>query len=141
MKHFYLYTIAATVALLVSGFAYYFLAPQNWGAGELVLDFHLWVGAFFAVYLSFAIPKHIKEAKVRASRPVFVTLSYLMLLFFGATLISGLAHFIPYLSYYFTPVYYQFETYDLISNIHLVSVSLLILLFVLHLSIKHKESK
>ena len=141
MKNFYLYTIALSVVLLVSGFTYYFLAPFNWGAGELVMNFHLWIGVLFTIYLIYAVPKHIKEAKERTNRLDFIRLSYLMMFFFGVTLVSGLAHFIPYISYYFTPVYYQFETYDALSNIHLISVSILTVFFVLHLSIKHKETK
>ena len=141
MKNFYLFTITLTVVLLVSGFTYYFLAPQNWGAGEFVLHFHLWVGVLFSFYLIYAIPMHIKETKKRASSAVFIKLSYAMMIFFGITLISGLAHFIPYISYNFSPIYYQFETYDAISTIHLISASVLTLLFALHLSIKHKENK
>ena len=141
MKRFYLYSITVTVAMLISGFTYYFLAPRNWGAGELVLNFHLWIGVLFTIYLIYAVPKHIKEAKERTNRTGFIRLSYLMMFFFGLTLVSGLAHFLPYISYYFTPIYYQFETYDVISNIHLISASILTLLFVSHLSIKHKETK
>lgn len=141
MKRFYLYSIAVTVAMLISGFTYYFLAPQNWGAGELVLNFHLWIGVLFTIYLIYAVPKHIKETKERTNRTGFIRLSYLMMFFFGLTIVSGLAHFIPYVSYYFTPIYYQFETYDIISNIHLISASILTVLFTLHLSIKHKETR
>lgn len=141
MKNFHLYTIALTVIMIISGFAYYFLAPQNWGAGELVLDFHLWVGVAFTIYLLFAIPKHIKKSAKKVSSTTFTKLSYLVLLFFGVVLVSGLAHFIPYISYFFKPIYYQFETYDLISTIHLFSAVILTLLFMLHLSTNHKESK
>ncbi|BCD68708.1 hypothetical protein NitYY0918_C1625 [Nitratiruptor sp. YY09-18] len=55
--------------------------------------------------------------------------------------VSGLAHFIPYLSYFFKPIYYRFETYDFISNIHLIIAVFFTLLFVLHLSFKHKDNR
>lgn len=141
MKNFSLYTIAITIVLLLSGFAYYFAAPLNWGAAELILDFHLWIGVLFSVYLIYAIPKHIKSCKTRANRTVFIKLSYLMMLIFTATLLSGLAHFIPYISYFIKPIYYRFETYDVISNIHLICASILTILFILHLSIKHKGNR
>ena len=141
MKNFSLCTIAVTVVMLTSGFSYYFLAPLNWGAGELVLDFHLWLGALFTIYLLYAVPVHIKKAQPKANNPSFVKLSYAMLVFFIVTLLTGLAHFIPYVSYYFTPVYYQFETYDLISSTHLAVATILIFLFATHLLIKHKEDK
>ncbi|GEM_PF-4517039 len=141
MKYFALISVAVTTCLLASGFAYYFLAPLNWGAGELVMHFHLWIGLFFALYLGYAVPKHIKSNKAKCNRPLFVNTAYLLLWIFLITLASGLVHFIPYVSYFFTPVYYRFETYDLISLIHLAAAVGVTLLFIIHLSMVKKERK
>jgi len=141
MKNFTLYTISLTLILFVSGVAYYFLAPFNWGAGELVMHFHLWVGVGFTLYLMYAIPKHIKSAKAKATNAKFTKLSYGMLAVFALTLLSGLLHFFPYISYFVKkPFYYRFETYQLISNIHFILAILLIVLFILHLSLKHRNN-
>jgi hypothetical protein len=141
MKHFAHILVALTTCLLASGFVYYFLAPLNWGAGELIMHFHLWIGLLFALYLGYAIPKHIKSKKAKCNRKVFVYISYLLSGVFFITIASGLMHFIPYISYFFQPLYYRFETYDLISFIHLVSAVVVTLLFVVHLYYNKKECK
>ncbi|BCD61156.1 MULTISPECIES: hypothetical protein [unclassified Nitratiruptor] len=141
MKNYALYTIAIAVVMLVSGFVYYFAAPLNWSAAETILNIHLWLGVLFVFYLLYTLPKHIKTAKLRANSSSFVNLSYFMVALLIVLFVSGLAHFIPYLSYFFKPLYYRFETYDFISNIHLIIAVFFTLLFVLHLSFKHKDNR
>jgi amino acid transporter len=141
MKFFAYIIISATVLLLASGFMYYFLAPLNWGAGEIIMHIHLWLGLFFSFYLLFGIPKHRKDNSSKVKHKNFNILSYLLMGAMFLLLLSGILHFIPYISYFFTPVYYQFNTYELISKIHLICAIFVSLLFVLHLSINFKKAK
>jgi len=139
MKNFANLILIVTTCLLLSGFAYYFFAPLNWGAGELILHFHLWVGFIFTIYFIGAIVKHIKNHKNSCNNSKFVKVAYLLLGFYSILLLSGLAHFIPYISYIFNPLYYRFETYDLLSNIHLIFAIVVTIFLILHLIIKPKE--
>ena len=139
MKQFALFTISATLLLIASGYVYYFLAPLNWGAGEIIMHIHLWLGVLFSFYLVFAIPLHVKDNNSKVKRKDFKLLSYVLMASIGFTLFSGILHFIPYISYFFTPIYYQFDTYDNISKIHLVFATLTSILFLLHLSLHYKK--
>lgn len=141
MKNYALITISAILVLLMSGFSYYFLAPQNWGAGELILNFHLWFGLIFFFYIAYTIRLHIKEKKDIKCDKKFTIFAYLLLFAFTSVTISGLVHFVPYLSYFFKPIYYRFETYDFISTLHLISATVLLILLASHLSIKIKGRK
>ena len=139
MKKFAQISLSTTVILAVSGFVYYFLAPYNWGAGEYIMHFHLWTGFLFLCYFFFNIIRHIKENNIKIKNKIFKRVAYGLLIIFSTTLISGFLHFIPYISYFITPIFYQFETYDLISNIHLYSSILLIILFISHILILPKK--
>jgi hypothetical protein len=142
MKYFAQTTLSTTAILAISGFVYYLLAPLNWGAGEYIMHFHLWLGIGFVFYFIFNITKHIKQNSIKIQNNMFKKVAYILLAIFSITLISGFLHFIPYISYFFTPIYYRFETYDFISNIHLGSSILLIALFFIHiLLMPSKENK
>jgi thiosulfate reductase cytochrome b subunit len=141
MRFFAHITISTTILLLASGFVYYFLAPLNWGAGEVIMHIHLWLGLFFSIYLLFGIPKHIKDNYSKVKYKKFNILSYLLMGGIFLLLLSGILHFIPYISYFFTPIYYQFDTYELISKIHLICAIFVSLFFVLHLSMNFKKAK
>ena len=133
MKYFAQTTLTTTAILAISGFVYYLFAPYNWGAGEYIMHFHLWLGVGFALYFIFNIIKHIKQNNIKIQNKIFKKVAYILLTIFSTTLVSGLLHFFPYISYFFTPIYYQFETYDFISMIHLSSSILLIGLFFFHI--------
>jgi len=141
MKLFVPITLVSSILLITSGFVYYLFASYNWGAGEIFMHIHLWLGLFFSFYLVYAIPKHIKNniSKVKLNNFKFV--SYSLMGFMFIVLFSGILHFIPYFSYFFTPIYYQFDTYNFISKVHLIFASLVSIFLTIHLSLHFKKAK
>ena len=140
MKIFASLVLTITAVLFITGFAYYLFAPYNWGAGEIILHVHLWIGAIYFAYVIFAIANHVKtHYRGCANSNAFKMRSYALLLFYLFALISGFTHFIPYISYFFKPIYYEFETYDMLSNIHLYASILAIIFLATHILFKPKE--
>ena len=140
MKSFVPITLVSTILLITSGFVYYLFASYNWGAGEIFMHIHLWLGLFFSFYLIYAIPKHIKSNTSKVKLNNFKFVSYSLMGFLSIVLFSGILHFIPYFSYFFTPIYYQFDTYELISKVHLTFASLVSIFFIVHLSLHFKKA-
>ena len=141
MRYFANIVLSATTILAITGLIYYFLAPLNWGAGEYIMHLHLWLGFVFMGYFIFNIPKHIQTNIKKINNPMFKYVAYSLLTAFTITLISGFLHFIPYVSYFFKPVYYRFETYDFISFIHLISAVLVIVLVISHILLSPLKDK
>ncbi len=133
MRYFPHISIGGITFLFFSGLSYYLFASFNWGAGEIVMHIHLWFGFFFAIYILLSVPKHYKNNKAKCKDKVFIYVSYLLVGTLGISLISGLVHFVPYISYFIQPIYYQFETYDIVSLIHLLSAILTSVLLIRHL--------
>ena len=141
MKLFVPITLVSTILLITSGFVYYLFASYNWGAGEIFMHLHLWLGLFFSFYIIYALPRHIKNNTSKVKLNNFKFVSYSLMGFLSITLFSGILHFIPYFSYFFTPIYYQFDTYNLISKVHLIFASLVSIFFIVHLSLHFKKVK
>lgn len=139
MRHFALISVAVTTIMMISGFVYFSLASFNWGAGEIIMHVHLWLGLFFTLYLCCAVPLHIRNNRSKIKNLNFSRYSYVFGGVFSIVLLTGITHFVPYISYFFSPIYYQFETYEWVSFVHMVSAVMLAGFFVLHLTLNFKE--
>ena len=132
--------VSATLLLLISGLAYYFAAPLNWGAGEAVLLGHMYVGVAFALYMILALPIHYRTHVQRIRNRAFLANSWSLTLLLLLVVLSGAAHFLPYLSYFTDKVfYYRFETYDLLSAIHLLSAAAMGAALIMHLNLSYSK--
>jgi len=136
-KKYSLIIIVSSITLFLSGLAYYLLAPLSWGAGELLLLFHMYLGVFFSIFLAYTLPIHYKNNRDKLSKK---THSFALVAILVLIVSTGISHFIPYLSYYTNWLfYYSFETYDNLATLHLISASIFLLFLVVHLIITTKK--
>ena len=129
--------MALMAVSLVSGVYYHYFGPANWNSAQLALGAHLLVGSLslplFVAYVRNHLPWGLK-----ASRPgTFRKLAWSLLLLFLFVLLSGLVNATPFFLYLFGIIWFpDFETFDRVATLHLVSALALPLLVVGHLSLR-----
>jgi len=129
--------MALMAVSLISGLYYYSFGPANWNAAQIALGAHLLVGTLslplFIAYVRHHLPWGLKAAPPGRFRK----LAWGLLLLFAFVLLSGLVNATPFFLYLFGIIWFpDFETFDQVSTLHLVSALALPLLVVGHLSIR-----
>lgn len=125
---------------LVSGLYYYYFAPPNWNAAQIALGAHLLVGTLslplFIAYVRHHLPWGLKVAPPGRFRK----LAWSLLLLFAFVLLSGLVNATPFFLYLLDVIWFpEFETFDLVATLHLLSALALPLLLVGHLALRARS--
>lgn len=125
---------------LISGLYYYYFGPANWNAAQIALGAHLLVGTL-SIPLFVAYVRHHLPWGLKAARPgLFRKLAWSLLLLFAFVLLSGLVNTSPFFLYLFDMVWFpEFETFDLIATLHLISALALPVLLIGHLALRARS--